>query len=97
MRVASPERIRQFLDGSGKSDGCLLMPQMLGYCGRELSIQKVVENVFDERRLKMYTASGPLYILEGAICDGEISSFPHRCDRSCYLLWHEDWLERIEE
>ncbi len=97
VRVASADRIRQSLDDSDRADGCLPMDQMLRFCGSEFKVLRVVENVFDEHRLKMYRTNSPLYILEGIICDGIIPSFDHRCDRSCYLLWHEDWLENITE
>ncbi len=97
VRIIPPGRLGQSLDASDRTDGCFLMAPMRNFCGHEFKVLKVVEHVFDERRLKMYGTRSPLYILEGVICDGAVPSFAHRCDRSCYLLWHEAWLERVEE
>ena len=75
-----------------KLGGCLFMDQMWECCEKEFKTLKVVKNLFDEHQCKMYKASLPLYILNGAICNGEVESFEHRCDHSCYFLWHEDWI-----
>jgi len=66
---------------------------MYGYCGNTSKILKSVRNVFDEAENRMYEARPTLYILEDLICDGKVHEFEHSCDHSCYLLWHEDWLE----
>ena len=92
VRVHSKERITELLDAIPRLDGCLFMDQMWEYCGRELRIEKVVTNLFDERRCRMYKARVPLYILEGSICRGEAEGFERRCDHSCYFFWHEDWI-----
>ncbi len=94
VKIASRERMLMTLDGEQQTDGCLLMDQMLRYCGSEMKVLKVVEHVFHERRMTMYRTKWPLYILEAALCDGVVPSFPQRCDRTCNLLWHEDWLEK---
>lgn len=41
----------------------------------------------------MHKTRFPLYILEELICDGYAKSLSFRCDRSCYFMWHEHWLE----
>lgn len=93
-RIRSAEDISQILDSSNKYDGCLFMSQMWRYCGQKFEVIKVVNNIFDEYKYRMYKTKSPLYILNGIICDGIADEFKHRCDRSCYLFWHEDWLER---
>jgi len=92
--VRPAESIRRSLDNFNKVDGCLFMNQMWEYCGQEYKALKVVNNFFDEYQDKMYKTRSPLYILDGIICDGIADEFQHRCDRSCYLLWHEEWLEK---
>ena len=94
VKVRSQESISRTLDAFNKLDGCFFMNQMYRFCGKKFLIIKVVINIFDERQCKMYKALTPLYILEDLICDGDIDSFSHRCDRSCYFLWHEDWLQK---
>jgi hypothetical protein len=94
VRVRSREEISKSVDSLGKLDGCLMMDQMWEYCDRSFKVLKVVNNFFDEYQYKMYKTRSPLYILEALICNGAVKSFDHTCDRSCYILWHEDWLEK---
>jgi len=95
VRVRSKEKILQGLDPFNKLEGCLFMNQMWEYCGQDFKVVKVVNNLFDEYRYRMYKTRSPLYILDGLLCKGKVESFDHTCDRSCYLLWHEEWLEGI--
>lgn len=94
VKVRSREEISQSLDSFSRHKGCLMMNQMWDSCRQGFKVLKVVNNFFDEYQYKMYRTHSPLYILDGLICDGVVASFDHRCDRSCYLLWHEEWLER---
>ena len=95
VRVRSRDEIKKTLDSSDKLDGCLFVEQMSDYCQQKYRILKVVYNYFDEYRSRMYGVKAPFYLLEGLICKGAVDSFKHRCDRSCYLLWHEEWLEEV--
>jgi len=94
VSILKRDEILATLDSCGKHEGCLMMEQMWQYCGKSFKVIKVVNNFFDEYQYKMYKVRPPLYILEGLICDGIVESFEHRCDRSCYLLWHEEWLDK---
>jgi hypothetical protein len=94
IKVRSKDEISKTLDTFKRLDGCLMMDQMWGFCGRKSRVQKVVNNFFDEHKYKMYKIRAPLYLLEGLICSGVVEAFERRCDRSCYMLWHEDWLEK---
>ena len=94
VKVRSRQEISKSVDSLGTLDGCLMMNQMWEFCGQGFKILKVVNNFFDEYQYKMYKVRSPLYTLESLICNGVVQSFGHKCDRSCYILWHEDWLER---
>ena len=94
VRVCSAESIFKNLDSFNKQDGCLFMNVMKEYCGQSFQVLKVVNNFFDEYRQKMFKTKSPLYILDSVICNGKVKSFEHICDRGCYLLWHEVWLEK---
>jgi hypothetical protein len=94
VKVRSRQEISKNVDSFDRLDGCLMMDQMWEFCGKGFKILKVVNNFFDEYVYKMYKVRSPLYILEGLICNGAVQSFEHGCDRSCYILWHEDWLEK---
>ena len=95
VRVRSAEEISQTLDPLNRFEGCLFMNEMWDKCGKDFKVLKAVRHFFDEYRYKMYKTRGPVYLLEGALCKGEVDSFAHRCDHYCYLLWHEDWLETV--
>jgi len=94
VKVRSRQEISKNVDSLDRLDGCFMMDQMWEFCGQGFKILKVVNNFFDEYLYKMYKVRSPLYILEGLICNGVVQSFEHGCDRSCYILWHEDWLEK---
>jgi hypothetical protein len=94
VKVRPRQEISKTLNPVGRLDGCLMMDQMWEFCGQGFKILKVVDNFFDEYLYKMYRVRSPLYILEGLICNGVVKLFEHTCDRSCYILWHEDWLEK---
>ena len=94
IKVRSRQEISYNNDSFDRLGGVLMISQIWEYCGQNFRIFKVLNNFLDKYRYKTYKARTPLYILEGLICNGEVKSFEHRCDRSCYLLWHEDWLEK---
>jgi len=95
ISIRTREEIRVRLDILNKRDHCLMTEQMWGYCGQHFRVMKVVNHLFDERKNKLYKSHSPLYILENLICHGIVDMFPHKCDRSCYFLWHEDWLDNV--
>lgn len=93
VRVKSKERILQSAYLAGQQGNGLFMEQMWEYCGKEFKVLKKVNHVFDEYRHTMHETRSPYYILEGLICNGHIRNLDCHCDRSCYFLWHEQWLE----
>jgi hypothetical protein len=93
LRVRAWAEIAARLDGSGKTDGCLFTAAMRQFCDQHIRVVKTVVTVYDEHRAEMCRTRVPLYILEGAICNGDAGEWRQRCDRSCYYLWHEDWLD----
>ncbi len=92
VRVAAPAAIDATLDAEHKLDGCLFMRQMYEYCGQEFTVLQVVHNVYMDKFLRLRC---PYYILDGLRCTGVVEEFPHPCDRTCNLLWHEAWLEPV--
>jgi hypothetical protein len=97
VRVRSKEEIRQSLNDLSRTDGCLFMEGMWRYCGGEARIIKPVIFAYDEHLGEMRRTRMPLYVLESAICDGSSGEPELRCDRTCYFLWHEAWLEKTTE
>lgn len=92
VKVLEKEKIAQTLDSDNKLDGCLFMDKMRKFCGQEFKVINVVKHIYYK---KMFKTRAPLYMLEGLMCNGSVGAFDHSCDRSCYLLWHENWLESI--
>ena len=92
VRIAESDKIYPTLDSDKKLDGILFMNQMAQYCGKELSIIKVVKT-FEYKKLILNTKI-PIYMLEGLMCDGNSELLEEKCDLSCYFRWHENWLEK---
>jgi hypothetical protein len=98
VRIVPEEAILKSVDPRTKAlDGCLFMEQMGDYCGNTYRILKVVRVFLDERQHRTFEPKSPMYLLEGLTCNGRVSEFPHRCDRRCFLLWHEQWLGRSDQ
>jgi hypothetical protein len=95
VHIRAKEKIADGLDQYNEHEGCLMMEQMWEYCGKNYKVIKVVQNFFDEYKYTMYKVRSPLYILDGLICNGISKAFDRKCDRSCFLLWHEEWLEKV--
>jgi hypothetical protein len=96
IKVKPRDIIAKLIQPEGKLDGCLFTEQMWDYCGNTYTVLKIVDHLFNEHRQRTYKAKSNLYILEDLICNGRISDFPHNCDHCCFLLWHEEWLEKIQ-
>jgi hypothetical protein len=55
---------------------------------------KPLERFVDERDLRVKSSKG-IVLLDGVTCQGT-GDFG-RCDRSCFLFWREEWLEKIDQ
>ncbi len=97
VMVRSRDDIIKSLDPTTKAIGdCLFTNQMWDYCGSKHKVVKVVRAIFNEHRQRTSKPKSTLYILDNLICNGIVDDFPHKCDHSCFLLWHENWLEEIK-
>jgi len=95
VKIIAKDEIFKTLDSERKCDGLLFTDQMLAYCGSTFNILRVVNTIFNEHRQRSFKTKSTFYILENLICDGKVDNFPHKCDHSCFLLWHERWLEAV--
>lgn len=94
VRVKSKEEIETTLNHLGQSGGCAFMADiMTPYCGTVQRVLKPMERFVDERDLRVKKCKG-LILLEGVMCEGTTAF--GRCDRSCFMFWREEWLEKIE-
>jgi hypothetical protein len=89
-RVRGVDEIVAGLDLDGRRDGLEFMPEMAQLAGRRFAIAEALRLVYEYDR--WVETPRPFYILEGVHCSGSVPGEPGPCDRSCALLWHEDWL-----
>jgi len=94
VRVRSREQIKATLDRWNQLKKCAFMEEMWPYCGTTQKIFKRVENFLDERDYLIKKCKG-IVALEGVFCEGTKDFGP--CDRSCFLFWREEWLEKTVE
>ena len=92
VRVRSWEEIQPMLDPFKETRGCAFLEDMQKYCGTKQRVFKSMERFLDERDYKVKKVRGVI-LLENVICGGTLAF--GRCDRSCFLFWREEWLEKI--
>jgi hypothetical protein len=93
VKVRSKEEIMSTLDPFQELKGCAFLIEMHQYCGTEQRVFKPMERFMDERDYKVKKTRG-LILLENNFCSG--TPVFGKCDRSCFLFWREEWLEKIE-
>ena len=93
VEVRSAQEILATLDDKGALDGLPFMPEMLHYCGQQLSVfrraDKTCDTVGDYKSLRMLDAVH----LDNLRCDGSAHG---GCQAGCLLFWKEAWLKRAE-
>ncbi|MGV9737110.1 hypothetical protein ACWDT5_23785 [Rhodococcus aetherivorans] len=92
VEVRSAEEILATLDERGELENLPFMPEMLGFCGRRLTVHKVAHKLCD-------TISGSgIHRMDNAVhltdsrCDGSAHG---GCQTACSLYWKEAWLKRV--
>ena len=93
MRVKSRKEIRRTLDREAHNRGLSFDLEMTAYCGKELSVQRVVSKIIDEFTGRMLHPAGRCLVLDGAVCQ---SRYHGLCQRKTEPYWREIWLERLE-
>jgi CelD/BcsL family acetyltransferase involved in cellulose biosynthesis len=89
-RVRELDQILAGLDLSGRRDGLTFMPEMGAYAGKRFAIAGQLTTVFEHDC--WIATRAPVYILDGLQCTGAVTAARGPCDRSCALMWHQDWL-----
>lgn len=93
VEVRTKEEIIATLKGA-KYKGLSFMPEMLKYCGKQFKVLKKVKKYILEGYKSTCVKPKNTVILENVFCDG---SWHGGCDRTCYCLWREKWLKRVEK
>jgi len=94
VRVKSRKEIQSTLNHWNQLKGCAFMEEMWIYCGTSQRVFKKINIFLDERDYLMKKCNG-IFILDGVICEGTNDFGP--CDRSCFIFWRREWLEKIDQ
>jgi len=92
VRVRPLDEVEATLDENRQLRGCTFMPEMADYCGTSQRAVKAMNRFVDERDLRVKSSSG-IVLLKGVFCHGRSESVT--CDRSCPVLWREEWLDMV--
>ena len=90
VSVRSSKEIEATLNHNNEAKGCVFLPEMTKYCGTKQMILKRLRRFVDEHDLRVKKSSG-IVLLDGVTCQGKADGVS--CDRSCFYLWREEWLE----
>jgi hypothetical protein len=94
VEVRSQAEILATLDENGELDSLPFMPEMLQFCGQQLTVGKVAHKLCDTiSRTGMHRMENAVH-LAGVRCDG---SSHGGCQSSCLVYWKEAWLKRTDE
>jgi hypothetical protein len=78
------------LDASGTIDSLPFMPEMLRYCGKRLIITKRLERTCEDIEGGMRRIRNVVF-LNDLRCDGSAHG---GCQKSCCILWKDEWLRK---
>jgi hypothetical protein len=93
VEVLSKEEILATLDADGTVAGMPFMPEMLQYCGKQLTVSAVAHKTCDTAcRTGGRTLDRTVH-LNGARCDGKAHG---GCEADCNLFWREEWLKPVQ-
>lgn len=94
VEVRSEAEIFATLDERGELDSLPFMPEMLPYCGKVLTVEKVAHKVCDTITRGGLRRMERAVHLTGVRCDGSAHG---GCQNACLMYWKEDWLKRVDD
>src|SRR5262245_25380719 len=90
--VVRPEaEILATLDERGELDALPFMPEMLQFCGKQFTVDKVAHKLCDTMTRSGMRRMRDAVHLAGVRCDAEAHG---GCQTACLFYWKEAWLER---
>jgi hypothetical protein len=93
VEVRSAEEILATLDHNGEYESLPFMPEMLQYCGRRLTVDKVAHKLCNTIGEGGFRRMDNAVHLAGARCDGAAHG---GCQAACLIYWKTAWLRRVE-
>jgi hypothetical protein len=94
VRVRSREEILATLESDGTLASLPFMPEMLAYCGKELTVYARADKSCDTVEWTNNRRMANTVHLVGARCDGSAHG---GCQAGCNLFWREEWLAWPDE
>ena len=94
VTVRSEAEILATLDERGELDSLPFMPEMLPYCGKVLTVDKVAHKACDTITRGGMRKMERAVHLTGVRCDGSAHG---GCQNACLVYWKEDWLRRVDD
>jgi len=91
--VRSEAEILATLDERGELDALPFMPEMLQFCGKRFTVDKVAHKLCDTMTRSGMRRMRDAVHLDGVRCDGEAHG---GCQTACLFYWKEAWLERAD-
>ena len=93
VEIRSADEIMATLDERGEFENLPFMPEMLKFCGRRLTVNKVAHKLCDTiSGTGIHKMTNAVHLTD-ARCDGAAHG---GCQTACLLYWKEAWLKRVE-
>jgi hypothetical protein len=91
--VRSEAEILATLDERGELDALPFMPEMLRFCGKQFTVDKVAHKLCDTMTRSGMRRMREAVHLAGVRCDAEAHG---GCQTACLFYWKEAWLRRAD-
>ena len=92
VEVLSWAEILTTLDGRGELESLPFMPEMLQFCGRRFTVDKVAMTLCDTIGSTGMCRMRNAVHLAGVRCDGQAHG---GCQAGCLIYWKVAWLRRV--
>jgi hypothetical protein len=93
VEVRSQDEILATLDDNGEFESLPFMPEMLQYCGQQLTVQSVAHKLCDTISYTGIRKMDNAVHLTGGRCDGSAHG---GCQTACLIYWKDAWLKRVQ-
>lgn len=93
VEIRSEAEILATLDENGELDSLPFMPEMLQYCGRRLTVDKVAHKTCDTLTRSGIRRMENAVHLTGARCNGSAHG---GCQAACLIYWKHAWLRKVD-
>jgi hypothetical protein len=93
VEIRSQAEILATLDENGELEALPFMPEMLQYCGKRLTVDKIAHKACDTLTSSGIRKMTNAVHLTGARCDG---SGHGGCQAACLIYWKHAWLRKVD-